>query len=81
MCRGIKQAITLTHKDNPQVISLLKMFNQFCSSNKITLQSNITFRFKHVYVHRSTQPKTAYEGAEFSQYLSADYSLYQCVRE
>ena len=40
------------------------MFNQFCS-NKITLQSNTTFRFKHAYAHRNTQPKMAYEVQSF----------------
>lgn len=79
MYRVVKEAITLTHKESPQVISLLRMFNQFCSSNKLTLQSNTTFRFKCVYAHRNTQQKMAYEGAEFSQYLSADYLVYQYV--
>lgn len=77
MRRLIKEAITLTHKDNTQLISLLGMFNQFCSSNKITLQSNKTFRFKLVYVHRNTEQEKAYEGAEFSQYLSADSLAYK----
>lgn len=29
-----------------------------------------------MYAHRNTQPKTAYEGAKSSQYLSADYLVY-----
>lgn len=57
MCRALKEAIPLTHQDNPQVISLVKMLTKFCSFNDIALWSNTAFRLIHTYTHRTSQAK------------------------